>query len=121
MTLHYNKSNSKGKRQQLRRAMTDAEKRVWIFLRKRQVKGIKFRRQYSIDQFIIDFYCPQLKIAIEIDGDIHDEKFIKERDEERQLYLEQFGAKFLRIKNDDVFGNLDRVFERIEKFIQKSD
>lgn len=119
MTLLYNKKIVKRKRQQLRRNLTKAEKLVWMFLRKRQVKGIKFRRQFSIDQFIIDFYCPQLKLTIEIDGDVHEMDNVKDHDEMRQNYLEGFGIQFLRITNDEVFQNLDKVFKRIEVFISE--
>lgn len=118
MTKHYNKSNEKEKRRQLRRDQTPAEKLVWMYLRNRQTKGVKFRRQYSIDKYIIDFYCPELKLAVEIDGGIHDLPEQKEHDIFRKKYLEDFGIKFVHVKNEELFGNPNKAFERIEKEIK---
>ena len=81
------------------------------------MKNQKFRRQYSIDKYVIDFYCPQLKLAVEIDGDVHDIPEQKEHDIDRQNYLEKFGIKFLRIRNEELFGNPNKAFDRIEKVI----
>ena len=116
MTIHYNRSSEKDKRRRLRRNQTDAEELVWKFLRDRQMNRYKFRRQYSVDKFVIDFYCPKLKAAVELDGSIHDEVKQKDNDEIRQNYLERFGIKFLRIKNEELFGNPGKTFERIKKF-----
>ena len=66
---------------------------------------------------MIDFYCPELKIAVELDGDVHDIPEQKEYDETRQKYLEEFGIKFIRIKNDEFLGNPNKAFSRIEKKI----
>ena len=71
MVEHYNKPNMKQRRKVLRNAMTQAEIIVWSKLSRRQMHGYKFRRQYSVDQYVIDFYCPELKLAIEVDGDSH--------------------------------------------------
>lgn len=81
------------------------------------MKNQKFRRQYSIDKYVIDFYCPQLKLAVELDGDVHDMPEQKEHDIDRQNYLEKFGIKFLRIRNKELFGNPNKAFEKIEKVI----
>lgn len=70
MTKHYNKITAKEKRRQLRNNMTYCEKLVYMYLRKKQY-GYRFLRQYSVDQFVIDFYCLKLKLAVEIDGDVH--------------------------------------------------
>jgi very-short-patch-repair endonuclease len=72
MTTHFNKKSEKEKRRQLRKDQTPAEKLVWRYLKDRRLKNCKFRRQYSVDQFVIDFYYPELKLAIEIDGEVHD-------------------------------------------------
>jgi very-short-patch-repair endonuclease len=98
--------------------MTFAEKLVWIFLRKHQMNE-RFLRQYSVDNYIIDFYCPKLKLAIEIDGDVHGLKRQKMHDKTRQEYLEQLGIKFLRIKNEDLLNNPNKAFERIENKIKE--
>ena len=68
MTKHFNKLSEKGKRRNLRQNQTEAEKLVWRFLRKRQLLETKFKRQFSVDHFVIDFYCPELKLAVELDG-----------------------------------------------------
>lgn len=73
MTEHYNKKSEKEKRRKLRQNQTYSEKIVWRYLRNREMLGYKFRRQYSIDNYIIDFYCPRLQLAFEIDGEIHDD------------------------------------------------
>jgi very-short-patch-repair endonuclease len=117
MTLHYNKQSEKSKRRQLRRDQTPAEALVWLYLRNRQMLKFKFRRQYSVDKFVVDFYSPQLRLAIEIDGDVHELPEQKEYDIDRQNYIEKFAIKFLRIKNEELFGNPNKAFDRIEKEI----
>ena len=74
----------------------------------------RFLRQYSIDNYVVDFYCPKLKLAVEVDGSIHEEKEQKIYDEVRQRYLEGFGVKFVRIKNEELMGNANKAFEKIE-------
>lgn len=98
MTKHYNKKSEQEKRRQLRNNMTYCEKIVWMHLRKKQL-GYRFLRQYSVDHFVIDFYCPGLKLAVELDGDVHEIPEQKEYDKARQKYLEKFGINFIRIKN----------------------
>ena len=119
MTTHYNRSAEKQKRRQLRRDQTYTEKIVWHYLRNRRTKGTKFRRQYSIDKYILDFYCPEYKLAIEIDGSVHNEPEQKEYDAERQKYLEAFGIKFIHIKNEELSGNANKAFAKIEEIINK--
>ena len=90
-----------------------------MHLRKRQVLGHKFRRQYSVNHFVIDFYCHELKLAIELDRDVHDEPDQKEYDKERQKYLEAFGIKFIRIKNEEFLGNPNKAFLKIENALSE--
>jgi len=71
MTKIFNRTDEEFKRKILRRNMPQAEVILWSKLRNKALKGYKFRRQYSIERFVIDFYCPQLKLAIEVDGDSH--------------------------------------------------
>ncbi|WP_297843015.1 endonuclease domain-containing protein [Ignavibacterium sp.] len=118
MTKHYNKQEMKKRRRELRKNMTFCEKLVWTYLRKKQLK-VRFLRQYSIDNYVVDFYCPKFKLAIEIDGDVHELKEQKIYDTERQSYLENFGIKFVRIKNEELLGNPDLAFEKIEKAIKQ--
>lgn len=119
MTKHYNKTTEKEKRRTLRKNQTYAEKVLWSQLRNRQLLGVKFRRQYSVDHFVIDFYAPELKLAIESDGSIHELEDQKEYDKARQEYLENFGITFIRITNKELFSNPNKAFERIEEKIKK--
>lgn len=119
MTKHFNRTSEKAKRRQLRKDQTYAEKIIWMHLRNRKMLGYKFRRQYSVDKYVIDFYCPELKLAIESDGSVHDLPEQKTYDRKRQEYLENFGIKFVRIKNEELFGNPNKAFEKIEMEIKK--
>lgn len=118
MTKHYNKRSEKQKRRILRKGMTFCEKILWIHLRRKQL-GVRFLRQYSIDQFVIDFYSPEIKFAIELDGDVHNNPIQKEYDAKRQEYLETFGITFLRLTNDELIGNANLAFVKIEETIKK--
>lgn len=91
-----------------------------MYLRKRQVCNERFLRQFSINYFVIDFYCPRLKLAIEIDGNIHfkDDEIIQ-YDKERQKIIESLGIQFLRFTNDDVFSDLDGVMKIIEAKVKE--
>ncbi|MEJ5262385.1 MAG: endonuclease domain-containing protein [Ignavibacterium sp.] len=75
--------------------------------------------RYSVDHYIIDFYCPELKLAIELDGEVHDSPEQKEYDKVRQDYLEAFGITFIRIKNEEFLGNPNKAFGRIEEEIKR--
>ncbi len=119
MTKHFNKTSEKEKRRTLRKEQTFCENILWRYLRDRQLLDCKFRRQYSIDQFVIDFYSPEIKFAIELDGDVHNNPEQKEYDIKRQEYLEKFGITFLRITNDELLGNANIAFAKIEAVIKK--
>ncbi len=114
MTFHYNKSSEKKKRRELRHDATPAEKILWQYLRAKQIGGFKFRRQYSINSFIIiDFYCAEVRLAIEVDGDSHLTGEAAEYDHDRQKNIEAFGVSFLRFKNEDVSNNVENVIDEI--------
>jgi len=119
MTLHYNRTEVKAKRRALRQSETIAEKNMWSQLRNRQFLGLKFRRQYSVDKYIIDFYCPEYKIAIELDGSIHNLEEVKQNDSIRQKHIEKYGIKFIRITNEEYLGNSNKTFQKIEEEIDK--
>lgn len=118
MTKHFNRKEMQERRRQLRSNMTYCEKLIWMYLRKRQLKE-RFLRQYSIDNYVIDFYCPKLKLAVEVDGDIHELYEQKEYDKYRQEYLENMGINFIRIKNEELLGNANKAFDRIENEIKR--
>lgn len=90
-----------------------AEKLLWAKLRSKSVNGYKFRRQYSVEKYVIDFYCPQLKLAVEIDGESHFIEGAEDADRNRQSEIEQFGITFLRFTNIDIYENLDAVLSTI--------
>ena len=95
--------------------MPKAEIILWDQLKSKKLNGLKFRRQYSIGPFIVDFYCPKLKLAIEVDGDSHYEEAAEEYDKRRQRYIEKSGIKFLRFTNTDVYENLEGVIQMISE------
>jgi len=100
---------------QLRREMTPEEKILWEHLRRNNLNGLHFRRQQIIDGFIVDFYCHQAQLVIEVDGEIHDLQV--ESDQERDAILAARGLKILRIKNQEIRQNLQRVLQQIIGFL----
>ena len=119
MTKHFNKSNKSSIRKYLRNNPTTTEKFLWQFLKRKRLAGYKFRRQYSVDNYIVDFYCPKVKLAIEIDGSSHDYQDRKVYDYKRQKYIESFGITFIRFKSDEVFYNVDCVLSKIMIILKK--
>src|SRR5271157_5890117 len=113
MTLHFNRSTEKNKRRRLRNSMPDAEVILWSRLKGRQLLGCKFRRQYSVGSFVIDFFSVEIKLGIELDGDSHFQTGAPEYDRKRQQFIESFGIRIVRILNTDVYENLDGVLEMI--------
>ena len=87
---------------QLRQDATSAEKAVWQLVRNRRLLGLKFRRQHVIDGFITDFYCPALRLVLEIDGSIHDGGDQRARDGARTEHFVRAGRRVARIQNDHV-------------------
>jgi len=101
----------------LRNEGTLAEVLLWSELKGRKVKGYKFTRQKSIDNYIVDFFCNRLRLVIEIDGITHEDKV--EEDEKRQSELENLGIRFLRFLDSDVRENLNGVLLRITDWIEE--
>ncbi|WP_299412142.1 DUF559 domain-containing protein [Acaryochloris sp. IP29b_bin.148] len=102
----------------LRLNLTPAEKKLWKALQKRQLNGLKFRCQHPIGSFIVDFYCPQCRLVIELDGDIHDQQV--EYDEARTEQLNQLGYRVIRFRNPDVMQHLDHVLQQIRHASEQS-
>jgi len=96
---------------ELRQPQTPAEQKLWSRLRNRQLNGLKFRRQHPIDRFIIDFYCDEAKLCIEIDGDSHAEQI--EYDQARTTYLNELGYAVIRFANREVFNQCEEVLQQI--------
>jgi very-short-patch-repair endonuclease len=102
-------------RRKLRNNSTCAEAKLWSLLRKSQVNGKKFRRQHSIGNFILDFYCPTEKLAIELDGEIHFSAHAEEMDSIRTYYLNNYGIEVIRFENHLVFDEPEFVVSEIKK------
>jgi very-short-patch-repair endonuclease len=111
MCIIYNLKNNKDLRKTLRHNATEEEYKLWMYLKEKRL-GYKFRRQTGIGKYIIDFYCPKKKLAIELDGSQH----LEERnsyDTERTIYLNSLGIEVLRIWNNGVHNNIGGVIEVI--------
>jgi very-short-patch-repair endonuclease len=115
----FNRPNENEKRKKLRREMTKAETLLWIRIKDKQICGCKFRRQYSIASYIVDFYCTKVKLAIELDGQTHltDEEIAY--DKHRQQVIETLGIQFLRFWNDEVYDDLFNVLEKIKAKVKE--
>jgi len=96
----------------LRENMTQYEKLLWDRLKQKQVCGLRFRRQHPIDFFIADFYCHEVRLVVEIDGEIHNDQ--KEYDDGRSAEMERYLIKVIRFTNSEVEKQLDDVVKRIE-------
>jgi very-short-patch-repair endonuclease len=120
MSLFFSSKSQKQKRQHLRNHATDAEGLLWSRLKGRQLLGYTFRRQHGIGVFIVDFYCPESKLAIEIDGATHWTEGEREYDRRKQEYIELYSIHFLRFTNSDVYKNLDGVLTVIAGAIKKT-
>jgi very-short-patch-repair endonuclease len=101
----------------LRRLETEAEKKLWQFLRNRKLKGRKFRRQHVIDCYILDFYCHECKLAIELDGGIHRKKEVREYDEERTIRISEHHITLIRFQNFEVLENIEAVLHKISSYL----
>ncbi len=98
---------------ELRQPQTPAEQKLWSHLRNRQLNGIKFRRQHPIDRFIIDFYCAEAKLCIEVDGDSHAEPDQIKYDQARAEWLNDCGYTVIRFTNREVFNQIEAVLLQI--------
>ncbi len=113
----FNTTEMKERRKLLRSNMTDAETTLWSRIRRKQIDGYRFRRQYSIGSYIVDFYCPEMHLAVEIDGRSHNDHDAKEYDSKREEEIHQLGITFIRFRNEEVSTNLCSVVERIKNTI----
>lgn len=113
MKFTKNDPTLKQRRQELRGNLTDAEKAFWSKVRNRQLNGMRFFRQYSIGPYILDFYCPAVKIAIELDGGQHNQSEKKEYDEARSEYLKMQGINVIRFWNHEVLIDMQSVLNKL--------
>ncbi|MGB6041563.1 MAG: endonuclease domain-containing protein [Pirellulales bacterium] len=115
MTKHSEESEytPQQRRRALRTRSTKPEQLMWAALRNRRLGGLKFRRQYSIGVYIVDFVCVEKKLVIEIDGAYHED--VEDEDARRQRYLESEGFQVLRFTNEDVLNDAQAVVVAIAK------
>lgn len=102
---------------QLRNNMTPGESSLWKYVQGKQMMGYDFDRQRPIDEFIVDFYCKQLMLAIEIDGYSHDSEEAQKRDRQRQTRLESLGVRCLRFTESDAKYQVEGVLEVIQNWV----
>jgi very-short-patch-repair endonuclease len=101
-------------RTELRAQLTPAEARLWTYLQRSKLDGRKFRRQHSVGNYILDFYCPAERLAVELDGEVHRDAGLD--DYERKLFLNHYGIKVIRFENFLVFEETEYVLHRISSF-----
>ena len=114
MTTLNNLPHKKDERRALRNNLTPAEAKLWSVLKSGQLSGRKFRRQHSIGEFIMDFYCPQEKLAIELDGAGHFTASGNLHDAARTHYLSTVGIRVIRFENKLIWSGLESVLHAIE-------
>ena len=115
----FNCKETKQKRRELRKNLTEAEKALWKKLRGKRLAGLKFFRQYGIGAYIADFYCPQRKLVIEVDGGQHFSEDGKTYDAQREHYMSSLGIYTLRFSNLDILKNIDGTWERIIQVVKE--
>ncbi len=104
----------------LRKNQTEAEKILWHKIRKKQINNLSFYRQKIIGNYIVDFYCPNIKLVIEIDGDLHYTDDSKKYDKVRERYLKNLGLRIYRVNNIDIYKNLEGVLDGLYLEVFKS-
>lgn len=117
LTQLFNKVSEKEKRSNLRNNSTKAEIYLWAYIRNKKL-GYRFLRQYGVGKYVIDFYSPRLKLAIEVDGVTHLTKEELEYDEKRQFEIEQVGIHFIRFTNLEVYYDIENVIKKISDRIK---
>ena len=102
---------------ELRNRATEAEQKLWALLRNRQLKGKKFRRQHAIANYVVDFYCNECKLAIELDGNFHTDSEAKEYDKSRTAVLNELEITVLRFWNEEVIKDSENVLRKISAYL----
>lgn len=103
------------RRKELRKNSTETEQKLWFELRDNKL-GVKFKRQHSIGGYIADFYCQKYKLVIELDGEIHNTKEVKEYDHVRDKFFRELGYTVLRFRNSEVENDTEKVLEKIKNY-----
>lgn len=107
-------------RQKLRNNSTDSERKLWQALRKNQILGYKFTRQYGVGKYVLDFYCPAARVAIELDGSQHMEAENQAYDRDRADFINSQKIKVIRFWDNDVFNNLPGIIDIIIKELKSA-
>jgi very-short-patch-repair endonuclease len=115
----YNEPSTKLDRRRLRKNVTDAERKLWNILRSRRMAGLKFFRQYGAGPYILDFYCPERRLAIEVDGGQHADAYGQQHDAHRDRYLKELNIRVIRFWNNDVLQNIEGVGQKIKEEVEK--
>ncbi len=105
----------KTKARELRKNLTQQERKLWNIIKNKQFYGYKFLRQYPIEPYIVDFVCREKKIIIEIDGGQHNEPWEVEYDKKRSLFLASRGFKVVRFWNNEIDNNIEGVYKTLQK------
>ena len=116
--LVYNQPYLKSIRKNLRQQEISAERMLWSRIRNKQQK-YKFRRQYSVGRYVLDFYCPKVKLGIEVDGATHGTKAELEKDIEKENFINRFGIKIIRFINFDIYSEIYGVLTEINRQCEK--
>lgn len=117
MGIVRNRKKSTPMRRLLRTAISEPEQKLWYFLRRKQLKGLKFKRQYSVGRYVVDFYCHAGRLAIEVDGDSHYTTQGETYDQERTEYLNACGIQVMRFTNKEVMENIEEVLGAIASML----
>jgi len=111
----HNAPELKPRRRELRRSLTPAEALLWHHLQRSKLQGRRFRRQHSVGPYVLDFYCPSERLAIALDGAVHDQELANRRDVLRTTYLAATGVRVIRIENEAVVRNPEGVLASITR------
>ena len=117
----HNRKEFENRRKSLRKKLTAAEATLWTLLKKEQLEGRKFRRQHSVGNYILDFYCPTERLAIELDGAHHFTDKGSDYDEQRTNYLNTLRIQVIRFENEEVFQSPEGVLAEIKKCFKVTD
>lgn len=115
----YNNKVFRERRKELRNNQTKAEKILWKIVSKNKVLGLRFFRQYSVGPYILDFYCPKIRLSIEVDGNVHSDEKAIVYDKDREKYLKGLDIKIIRFWNDDVLKNTKEIRTKIQNVVEK--
>ncbi|MBI3500363.1 MAG: DUF559 domain-containing protein [Bacteroidetes bacterium] len=105
----------------MRNKSTQAEIKLWMYVKGKQIKGYDFHRQKPIDEYILDFFCHELMLGIEVDGYTHTTEEVQKKDAEKEKRLNELGISVLRFTDEEVLTGIDNVILAIEKYIEQKE